>query len=152
MEKPFVLFVTSKPHTERFVGKWQIDNFRTLFCWKQRLSKSGNWIVFFLKEKITLKHLKIVRSSDPRVRLLKKSVPHTHYLNHTTSQTFLPHFHKASPIYIYTPNQSISTLPVTPSWITICKISLPTQEAKIYLSLTEPLVQSLFIVKMHKWE
>ena len=27
MEKPFVLFVTSKTQTERFVGKWQIGNF-----------------------------------------------------------------------------------------------------------------------------
>ena len=31
MEKPFVLFVTSKTQTERFVGKWQIDNFGALF-------------------------------------------------------------------------------------------------------------------------
>ena len=32
MEKPFVLFVTSKTETKRFVGKWQIDNFGALFC------------------------------------------------------------------------------------------------------------------------
>ena len=31
--------------------------------------KIGNWIVLVFKEKITSKHLKIVRSSEPRVRL-----------------------------------------------------------------------------------
>ena len=31
MEKPFALFVTSKTQTERFVDKWQIDNFGDLF-------------------------------------------------------------------------------------------------------------------------
>ena len=69
LEKPFVLFATSKTQTERLFGKWQIDNFGAHFCWKERLKESGNWIVFFLKEKITLIHLKLVRSSDPRVRL-----------------------------------------------------------------------------------
>ena len=34
LEKPFLLFVTSQTQTERFVGKWQIDNFGTLFGWK----------------------------------------------------------------------------------------------------------------------
>ena len=29
-----VLFVTSKAQTERFFGKWQIDNFEALFWWK----------------------------------------------------------------------------------------------------------------------
>ena len=33
------------------------------------LVKIGNWIVLFFKEKITPKHLKIIRSSEPRVRL-----------------------------------------------------------------------------------
>ena len=32
------------------------------------MNEKGNWIVFFFKEKITLKHLNIVRSSDPRTR------------------------------------------------------------------------------------
>ena len=32
LEKPFVLFVTPKIQKERFVGKWQIDNFGALFC------------------------------------------------------------------------------------------------------------------------
>ena len=58
-----------KTQTECFVRKWQIDNSEALFCWKLRLNESGNWIVFFLKEKITLKYLKIVRPSDPGVRL-----------------------------------------------------------------------------------
>ena len=31
LEKPFVPFVTSKTQTERFVGKWQTDNFGALF-------------------------------------------------------------------------------------------------------------------------
>ena len=48
----------AKNQTERFVGKWQIDNFGALFCWKQRLSESGNWILFFFKGKITLKNSK----------------------------------------------------------------------------------------------
>ena len=43
------------------------------------MNESGNWIVFFFKEKITLKHLKIVRSSDPRVPLYIKNVPYTHF-------------------------------------------------------------------------
>ena len=34
------------------------------------MNESGNWVVFFFKEKITLKHLKIIWSSEPRVRLL----------------------------------------------------------------------------------
>ena len=34
LKKPFVLFVTSKTQTERFVGKRQIDNFGALFSWK----------------------------------------------------------------------------------------------------------------------
>ena len=59
----------SKTQTELFVSKWQIHNFEALFCWKQRLNKRENWIVCFLKEKITLKHLKTIRSSDPRVHL-----------------------------------------------------------------------------------
>ena len=29
---PFALFVTSKSQTDRFVGKWDIDNFGALFC------------------------------------------------------------------------------------------------------------------------
>ena len=69
--QPFVLFVTSKTQTECFVGKSQIDNFGALFCQKWRSTEYGNWIVFFFKEKITLKHLKIVRSPNPRVRLEK---------------------------------------------------------------------------------
>ena len=32
LEKSFVLFVTSKIQTERFMGKWQIDNFGALVC------------------------------------------------------------------------------------------------------------------------
>ena len=39
------------------------------FVEKKRLNETGNWIVFFFKEKMTLKHLKIIRSSEPRVRL-----------------------------------------------------------------------------------
>ena len=31
MEKPLVLFVTSKTQTERFVDQWQIDNFEAFF-------------------------------------------------------------------------------------------------------------------------
>ena len=31
LEKPFALFLTPKTQTERFVGKWQIDNFGVLF-------------------------------------------------------------------------------------------------------------------------
>ena len=58
--------MTSKTQTERFIGKWQIDNFGALFFRKERLNKSGNWIVVFFKKKITLKHLKIIRSSEPR--------------------------------------------------------------------------------------
>ena len=59
----------SKAQTELFVGKWQIHNFGAVFCWKKRLSKSENWIVCSFKEKITLKPLKTVTSSDPRVHL-----------------------------------------------------------------------------------
>ena len=33
------------------------------------LIKIGNWIVLFFKEKLTPDHLKIIRSSEPRVRL-----------------------------------------------------------------------------------
>ena len=33
------------------------------------MNGNGNWIVFFFKEKITLKHLKIIKSSKPRIRL-----------------------------------------------------------------------------------
>ena len=69
MEKPFIVFVTSKAQTERFVDKRQINNFGTLFCWKQRLKESENWIAFFFKPKITLKHLKILRSFDQRISL-----------------------------------------------------------------------------------
>ena len=32
LERSFVLFVTSKTQTERFVEKWQFDNFGALFC------------------------------------------------------------------------------------------------------------------------
>ena len=37
--KAFVLFMTSKTQTERFVGKWQIDNYGAFFVenkdWKK---------------------------------------------------------------------------------------------------------------------
>ena len=33
------------------------------------MNESGNWIVFFFKKKITLQHLKIIRSFEPRVSL-----------------------------------------------------------------------------------
>ena len=75
MEKPFLLFVMSKTQTELFVSKWQTDNFGDFFCWKKKLSEIVNWIVFFLKEKITLKHLKTVRSSNARVRLWAYNKP-----------------------------------------------------------------------------
>ena len=71
--KPFVLFLTSKTQTERFVAKWQIDNFCQIdsFLLKIKIewNQSGSWIVFFFKEKVTLKHLKIFRSSNPKVHL-----------------------------------------------------------------------------------
>ena len=52
------------------------------------MSESENWIVFFFKEKITPKHLKTVRSFDPRVLFLsscfnikdKTKFPHKHDL------------------------------------------------------------------------
>ena len=59
-------------------GKWQIDNFGALFCWKKRLNESGNWIFFFFKEKITLKHLKTIRLSEPRVRPKQNQQKPTH--------------------------------------------------------------------------
>ena len=40
MEKPFVLFVMSKTQTERFVGKWQIDNFGLFFVENKDLTKA----------------------------------------------------------------------------------------------------------------
>ena len=39
------------------------------FVENERLNESVNWLFFFFKEKLTLKYLKIVRSSDPRARL-----------------------------------------------------------------------------------
>ena len=45
------MFVTSKTQAERFVGKWQIDNFGAILYRKQILNEKGNWIVFIFKEK-----------------------------------------------------------------------------------------------------
>ena len=60
--------MTSKAQIERFVGKWQIDNFGLFFVENKDVGNEiGNWIVFFFKKKITPKYLKITRSSEPRV-------------------------------------------------------------------------------------
>ena len=55
--------------SERFVGKRQINNLGAIFFENKDLNESGNGIVFFFKEKITLKHLKIIRPTEQRVRL-----------------------------------------------------------------------------------
>ena len=55
-----------KSQTERFVGKWQIDNSGALLL---KIKIERNWIVFFFKGKKTRKDLKIIRSSEPRARL-----------------------------------------------------------------------------------
>ena len=69
--KAIFLLVTSKFQTERFVVKWQINKFGVLFCLRYRSNESGNWIVFFFKEKITQKLLKLLghpsRESDFKV-------------------------------------------------------------------------------------
>ena len=51
---------------------WYMTNWQLWgsFLLKLKIEQSGNWIVLFFKTKITLKHLKIVRSSNPRVGLL----------------------------------------------------------------------------------
>ena len=57
------VFEVSKIQTELFVSNWEIDNFGGL------LNENEKWIIFFFKKKATLKHLKTVTSSDPRVHL-----------------------------------------------------------------------------------
>ena len=69
MEKPFTLFVTSKIQTGRFVVKYQIDNFGALFLLKIKIERESEIEQFSFYRELTLKHLKIVRSSHPRVRL-----------------------------------------------------------------------------------
>ena len=50
--KPFALFMTSKTQTERFVGKWQIDNFGTHFCLENKdLTKAEIEWFSFLRRK-----------------------------------------------------------------------------------------------------
>ena len=61
--------MTSKSQTELFVGKWQIMKFGALFLLKIKIERKWKLNSFlFFKEKITLKLLKISRSSEPRVR------------------------------------------------------------------------------------
>ena len=47
LEKPVVLFGASRAQAGSFVGGWQIDGLRALFCWGRGLRESQNWIVFF---------------------------------------------------------------------------------------------------------
>ena len=72
----------TKQRIYRLIIKKQIEK-KTLIISEKRASSSSSWGSFFLKikierkwklhsflkEKITLKYLKIVRSSDPRVRI-----------------------------------------------------------------------------------
>ena len=59
--------MTPKTEAERFVGKCQIDNFGTLFCWKLRLNKSRNWVVFFWGEdnSESFKHYLVIWAESP---------------------------------------------------------------------------------------
>ena len=50
-----------------FISKWQTDNFGAVF-----VNENENSTACLFKKKLTLKHLKTVRSSEPRVRLLSQ--------------------------------------------------------------------------------
>ena len=58
--------MTSKTQIERFVGKWQVDNFGT-FSLKKKIERKQKLDSFLFKGET--KHLKIISSSEPRVRL-----------------------------------------------------------------------------------